>query len=100
MISSQGATDGTKIVNAEDALKGGEDLSIGGHQFQIIHRGQAHTQTDIMILYKEDNLLFTGDNVSYERIIRLADGNFKGSGSSVFLSNSFILCVNKSLCTC
>jgi glyoxylase-like metal-dependent hydrolase (beta-lactamase superfamily II) len=76
---TKGATDGTKIVNAEDALKGGEDLSIGGHQFQIIHRGQAHTLTDIMILYKEDNVLFTGDNVSYERIIRLVDGNFKGN---------------------
>ena len=76
---TKGATDGTKIVNAEDALNGGEDLSIGGHQFQIIHRGQAHTLTDIMILYKEDNVLFTGDNVSYERIIRLADGNFKGN---------------------
>jgi glyoxylase-like metal-dependent hydrolase (beta-lactamase superfamily II) len=76
---TKGATDGTKIVNAEDALKGGEDLSIGGHQFQIIHRGQAHTLTDIMILYKEDNVLFTGDNVSYERIIRLVDGNFNGN---------------------
>ena len=76
---TKGATDGTKIVNAGDALKGGEDLSIGGHQFQIIHRGQAHTLTDIMILYKEDNVLFAGDNVSYERIIRLADGSFKGN---------------------
>ena len=76
---TKGATDGTRIVNAEDALNGGEDLSIGGHQFQIIHLGQAHTVTDIMILYKEDNVLFTGDNVTYERIIRLADGSFKGN---------------------
>ena len=38
---TKGATDGTKIVNARDALKGGEDLTIGGHQFQIIHQGQA-----------------------------------------------------------
>ena len=76
---TKGATDGTKIVNARDALKGGEDLSIGGHQFQIIHRGQAHTVTDIMILYKEDNVLFTGDNVSNKRLIRLVDASFKGS---------------------
>ena len=40
---TKGATDGTSIVNASDALKGGEDLSIGGHQFQIIHQGKAHT---------------------------------------------------------
>ncbi len=76
---TKGATDGTRIVNASDALKGGEDLSIGGHQFQIIHQGKAHTATDIMILYKEDNVLFTGDNVAYQRIIRMADGNFKGN---------------------
>ena len=76
---TKGATDGTKIVNARDALKGGEDLTIGGHQFQIIHQGQAHTLTDIMILYKQDNVLFTGDNVSNKRLIRLVDASFKGS---------------------
>ena len=76
---TKGATDGTKIVNAKDALKGGEDLSLGGHQFQIIHHGQAHTVTDIMILYKQDNVLFTGDNVTNKRIIRMVDASFKGS---------------------
>ncbi len=76
---TKGATDGTRIVNASDALKGGEDLSIGGHQFRIIHQGQAHTLTDIMILYTQDNLLFTGDNVSNRRLIRLVDASFKGS---------------------
>jgi glyoxylase-like metal-dependent hydrolase (beta-lactamase superfamily II) len=76
---TKGATDGTRIVNAGDALKGGEDLTIGGHQFQIIHQGQAHTLTDIMILYKQDNVLFTGDNVANKRLIRLVDASFKGS---------------------
>ena len=76
---TKGATDGTSIVNASDALKGGEDLSIVGHQFQIIHQGKAHTATDIMILYKQDNVLFAGDNVTNERIIPLADASFKGS---------------------
>lgn len=76
---TRGATDGTRIVNAGDALEGGEVLSIGGHEFQVFHHGQAHTQTDIMILYKQDNLLFTGDNVSNKRLIRLVDASFKGS---------------------
>jgi glyoxylase-like metal-dependent hydrolase (beta-lactamase superfamily II) len=76
---TNGATDGTKIVNAGEALNGGEDMSIGGHQFQIIHLGQAHTVTDIMILHKQDEVLFTGDNVSNKRLIRLVDASFKGS---------------------
>ena len=76
---TKGATDGTSIVNARDALKGGEDMTIGGHQFQIIHHGQAHTVTDIMILYKQDNVLFTGDNVTNKRIIRMVDASFKGN---------------------
>lgn len=76
---TKGATEGTRIVNAGDALKGGEDLTLGGHQFRIIHQGQAHTQTDIMILYRQDNVLFTGDNVSNRRLIRLVDASFKGS---------------------
>jgi glyoxylase-like metal-dependent hydrolase (beta-lactamase superfamily II) len=85
---TKGATDGTSIVNAKDALKGGEDLSIGGHQFQIIHRGKAHTVTDIMILYKEDNVLFTGDNVTHERIIRMVDGSFKGNIETIETAKS------------
>ena len=80
---TRGATDGTRIVNARDALKGGEELSIGGHQFRIIHQGKAHTTTDIMILYKKDNVLFTGYNVTNERIIRMSDGNFKGNIETV-----------------
>jgi len=76
---TKGATDGTSIVNAHEALKGGEDLSIGGHQFQIIHPGKAHTATDIMVLYKQDNVLFTGDIVANKRIIPLEDASFKGS---------------------
>ena len=85
---TRGATDGTTIVNARDALKGGEELSIGGHQFQIFHHGQAHTLTDIMILYKQDNVLFTGDNVSNKRLIRLGDASFKGSIETIDVAKS------------
>ena len=76
---TKGATDGTRIVNAEQALEGGEELTLGGHRFQVFHHGQAHTLTDVMILHQPDNVLFTGDNVSNKRLIRLADASFKGS---------------------
>ena len=80
---TSGATDGTRIVNASDALKGGEDLTIGGHQFRIFHQGQAHTRTDIMIHYKQDNVLFTGDNVTNKRVIRMVDASFTGSIAAI-----------------
>jgi len=32
-----------------------------------------------MILHKQDNVLFTGDNVAYERILRIDHGSFKGN---------------------
>lgn len=76
---TKGATDGTQIVNAEQALAGGEQLTLGGHRFQIFHHGQAHTLTDVMILYHPDNVLFTGDNVSNKRLVRLVDASFKGN---------------------
>ena len=76
---TKGATEGTKIVNAEEALNGGEELTLGGHRFRIFHHGQAHTLTDVMILHQPDNVLFTGDNVSNKRLIRLVDASFKGS---------------------
>lgn len=76
---TRGASDGTRIVNAEKALNGGETLILGGHHFVIHHYGKAHTFTDIMIHYKEDDVLFTGDNAGYKRTLRVDRGSFKGS---------------------
>ncbi len=76
---TKGATDGTRIVNAEIESGGGETLTLGGHHFTIQHYGKAHTFTDIMIHYQEDDVLFTGDNAGYKRILRVDRGSFKGN---------------------
>ena len=36
-----------------------------------------------MILYKQDNVLFTGDNVTNKRMIRMVDASFAGSIAAI-----------------
>ena len=76
---TEGATSGTRVVEPDTAVIGKEELTIGGHHFEVIHIGKAHTATDIMILYKEDKVLFTGDNAGNDRILRIDHGSFKGN---------------------
>ena len=76
---TEGATEGTKVVKPDAAVDGRQTLNIGGHQFSIIHLGPAHTATDIMVHYQQDDVLFTGDNAGNERILRIDHGSFKGN---------------------
>ena len=50
--------------------------------FNIHSVGIGHSDSDIMIELVEDALMFTGDNVGYERILRMDDGNFRDSISA------------------
>jgi glyoxylase-like metal-dependent hydrolase (beta-lactamase superfamily II) len=76
---TEGATDGTRVVKPDMAVANKQTLTLGGHHFDIIHLGKAHTATDIMVLYREDNVLFTGDNAGNDRILRVDHGSFKGN---------------------
>jgi len=76
---TEGATEGTRVVKPDTALSGRQSLTLGGHRFDIIHLGKAHTATDIMVHYREDDVLFTGDNAGNRRILRVDHGSFKGN---------------------
>jgi len=76
---TNGATDGTKVVPATIAVEDAQVIEIGGIDFKIHHKGQAHSITDIMIEVVQDKTLFLGDNGVVGRIVRMKDASFKGN---------------------
>jgi len=76
---TEGASAGTEVVGPTIAVNDGDVLELGGWSFRIHHIGGAHTDNDIMIAAPEESLLFTGDNVSNGRVIRMDDGTFLGN---------------------
>ncbi len=77
---TENATQGTQPVIPENALQQGQhikvdDITIKAH----VGANRAHTDTDVMYEVVEDQVLFTGDNVTYQRIPRMNDGSFAGN---------------------
>jgi glyoxylase-like metal-dependent hydrolase (beta-lactamase superfamily II) len=80
---TKGATGGTVAVLPNTEVNAADIITIGDTHFRIYHNAQAHTRTDIMIEVVEQKLMFLGDNVTYKRIPRMVDGNFKGSFEAI-----------------
>jgi len=76
---TEGATKGTTAMLPVQALKDGEEISIGGMTFKAHLSEIAHTKTDAMIEVIEEGVLFTGDNLTYQRMTRMDDGSFRGN---------------------
>jgi glyoxylase-like metal-dependent hydrolase (beta-lactamase superfamily II) len=72
-----GLAKGTNIVYPASTAANGEQLNIAGLTFNIHSVGVGHSGTDIMIEYVEGSTMFTGDNVGYQRILRMDDGGFR-----------------------
>lgn len=78
MRLTEGAVEGTKVINATHAVDNGDNVQIGGIDFSIYHNGKAHTKTDIMIHVKQKQVMFLGDNAAVKRLLR-NEGSFKGN---------------------
>lgn len=83
---TEGATEGTKVVSPDHAIKNGDRVEIGGSSFEVLHTGTAHTDNDIMIHVQPADVLFLGDTVGYHRILRLDDGSFPGNIEAIDLA--------------
>jgi glyoxylase-like metal-dependent hydrolase (beta-lactamase superfamily II) len=73
------ATAGTQIVKPDHPVKDGDVIQAAGMTFRIFNNDKAHTDTDIMVLVEEKDLMFLGDNAGHERILRLEGGSFRGN---------------------
>ena len=74
---TEGASRGTEIMYPNKAVVNGDKFKIHNFNFKIYTAGKGHSDSDIMIEFVEDSVLFTGDNVTYERVVRLDDGGFR-----------------------
>lgn len=80
---TDGASRGTRPIGPNIAVKDGEEWEFGGYVFRFHYRAEAHSDTDVMIEVPLEKLLFLGDNVNNERIVRMDDGTFAGSIAAV-----------------
>lgn len=74
-----GAIAGTRAVPPDHPMEDGGVLEIGGMHFRFHHPGPAHTQGDLMIEVREEGVLFLGDNAVAGMVVRLDDGELRGS---------------------
>lgn len=61
--------DGTEPVYADVTFEDDYSLELGGLQFNIMHRGHAHTPGDSFVWLQAKDVMFTGDIVYVERIL-------------------------------
>jgi glyoxylase-like metal-dependent hydrolase (beta-lactamase superfamily II) len=82
------AVAGTQVVKPTHAIGDGTVLDLGGFEFRVHHTGTAHTNNDLMIEVVSEDVLFTGDNATNGRILRMDDGNFEGNAQALELALS------------
>lgn len=77
--ATDGFTSGTRAEIPNKPAAAGATLNIDGLTFKIHAPEKAHSDTDIMIEFVEDSVLFGGDNLLNRRFGRLDDGTFQGN---------------------
>lgn len=77
--STNGFTQGTRMVIPKNRVSHSQTVVIDNKTFRIYAPDHAHSDTDVMIELVEDSVFFTGDNVTHTRIARLNDATYKGN---------------------
>lgn len=88
-----GATRGTEAVIPGEVLSDGQTVEVGGIRFIAHLSDTAHSGTDAMIEVVEESVLFTGDNVVNQRVVRMDDASFRGSIEACALAEELALAV-------
>ena len=75
---TEGASAGTAYVAPTLAVDEGARMTIAGITISVFHDVIAHTDTDIVLLFEEEKVMFLGDTTMNSQLRRIDDGNFKG----------------------
>ena len=83
--ATQGATKGTVVTRPDIGLQGGEYFEFGDKQLYIHHPEKAHTDNDILLEWRKESALFTGDVATNGRVqtARPADSDILGQIAAV-----------------
>jgi glyoxylase-like metal-dependent hydrolase (beta-lactamase superfamily II) len=68
---------GTRIVPADRWLDGNETFRLGGLTFDLIHLGPAHSPEDLVVVVREEQLIFSGDIIFTGRIPFVGEADSK-----------------------
>lgn len=77
---------GTDAVYAEQTFDDKLVLELGGVKFEIFHTGQAHTPGDSFVWLPQKDVMFTGDIVYTERMLRVGSHSNAKSWINVYES--------------
>ena len=75
---TEGATRGTVAVIPDTPVDDGQVMEFGESSVTVIHKGKAHTNTDIVVWIQPANVMVTGDLVFNNRVGLMDDGSFTG----------------------
>lgn len=65
----------TRLVTADKWLAGDTGFEMGGLHFELHHVGPAHAPDDMVMVVKEDGVLFTGDLIFIGRVPYVGDAD-------------------------
>jgi glyoxylase-like metal-dependent hydrolase (beta-lactamase superfamily II) len=68
---------GTRIIAADRWLDGNETFTLGGLTFDLIHLGPAHSPEDLVVVVREEQLIFSGDIIFTGRIPFVGEADSK-----------------------
>lgn len=77
---------GTDAVYAEQTFDEKLVLELGGVKFEIFHTGQAHTPGDSFVWLPQEKIMFTGDIVYTQRMLRVGSHSSAKSWINVYES--------------
>ncbi|MFO7541546.1 MAG: MBL fold metallo-hydrolase [Thiobacillus sp.] len=67
--------DTTRLLEADVFLEGDTDFEMGGIHFSLRHVGPAHSSEDLVMMVKEDGVLYAGDLVFRGRVPFVGDAD-------------------------
>ncbi|MFA6901633.1 MAG: MBL fold metallo-hydrolase [Gallionellaceae bacterium] len=67
--------DKSRLVAADKWLEGDTDFKMGGLHFELRHVGPAHAPDDMVMVLKEDGVLFAGDLIFIGRVPYVGDAD-------------------------
>lgn len=67
----------TRLVPADRWLEGDETFTLGGLHFGVIHMGPAHSPEDLVVVVREEGVIFSGDIIFTGRIPFVGEADSK-----------------------
>lgn len=68
----------TRVLPADRWLEQDESFTLGGVRFEVIHAGPAHSAEDLMLLAREEGVLFAGDLFFTGRVPFVGNADSRG----------------------